>query len=153
MLPHTTPKHYITGMTALNIPELEGSYGDWHFQEAFIGRRNLKPKIFLAGEGETWNTNPILADFGIYECSDILRQCGIEIPLNEKVYAANHYRAIIDMLYKSVKQKNYPYHLDLDSWTDNPKQKTLLTKLIRSLKPYVSSDEWQILKKWLLQQI
>ncbi len=93
-----------------------------------------------------------LSNFGIYECSEILRRYGIHIPKKEKVYAANHYRAIVDMLYQSVKHKNYPYHLGLEDWIDDPKQKAVLIDTITMLKPYLSAEEWQIVEKWLSQQ-
>src|SRR4051812_23600347 len=106
-MPVTTPKHYITGMTALNIPDPQSKGGDWHFHEAFYGRGTLPPKIFLAGEGEEWNTNTVLADFGIHECSAVLRRLGLDISQSQRVYAANHLRAILDMLYRCIKRKNY----------------------------------------------
>jgi len=153
MLPHTTPNHYITGMTALNIPSPEGRQGDWHFHESFYGRNGQEPTIFIAGEGELWNTNAILANFGIYECSDTLRRLGLEIPLTEKVYTANHCRAMLDMLYRLVKEHTYPYHLEIDEWIDDLEEKTRLVDAIKHLKSSLEQDEWKILQKWLTKQI
>lgn len=151
-MPATTLKHYITGMTALNIPDPESTGGDWHFQEAFFGRGNLPPKIFMAGEGEEWNTNKILADFGVHECSAILRRSGLNIPENQQVYAANHLRAILDMLYRCVKHKNYPYHLEVDEWIDSKHEKVQLINSIKRLQSYLEDDEWQIVQRWLTAQ-
>jgi hypothetical protein len=151
-IPITTLKHYITGMTALNIPDPESTGGDWHFQEAFYGRGTLPPKIFLAGEGEEWNTNKVLADFGIHECSKVLRRLGLDIPANQLVYAANYLRAIIDMLYRCIKRKDYPYHLTIDEWLHSHNEKAQLITIIQGLQPYLEIDEWQIVQHWLASQ-
>ena len=151
MLPHTTPQHYITGKTALNIPSKEGT-GDWHFQESFYGRGNLKPKISLAGEGEPLDTNPILADFGIYECSSTLREWGLPISDEEKVYAANHYRAMLDMLYRCAKKNIYPHHLDIDEWFNTPEEISFLLEAINRMEAKLPNTERQVIEKWIAQQ-
>jgi hypothetical protein len=151
MLPHTTNKHYITGITALNIPSKEGT-GDWHFQESFYGRGNIKPKISLAGEGESLNTNPILADFGIYECSQVLRECGLHIPEKEKVYAANHYRAVLDMLYRAASNQTFPYHLNLEDWFNKSGEVAQLLKEVKHMEKKLPSDERKIIEQWLIRR-
>lgn len=154
LLPDTSRSLYLTGMTALNIPSPNGTGGDWHFNEAFYGRGSIKPKIFLAGEGEALNTNDILHDFGIYECSSILRKAGIPIAKQEKVYAANHYRAVLDMLYRCVRLlKSYPSHLDIDDWLDDEQQKKNLLEYVHLLKPYLETTEWEMIQSWLSQQV
>src|SRR5262249_54830166 len=53
-----SPETYISGTTALSIPDEGRSGGDWHFVEAF-----LKPQFYIhsAGtQGSLVNTNPIL---------------------------------------------------------------------------------------------
>lgn len=154
VLPNTNKKHYLTGMTALNIPSPEGTGGDWHFHEAFYGRGEKKPKIFLAGEGEELNTNDILQDLGIHECSNTLRRMGLSIPEGKKVYSANHYRAILDMLYECIKMlKSYPYDLDIGDWLDNEQEKQPFINLLFRLKPYLSDDEWKIIQDWISKQV
>lgn len=152
-LPYTTRSHYITGKTALNIPAPENTGGDWHFREAFFGRGERKPRIFIAGEGEDWNTNAIWGNYGIHECSQVLKYYGLPILPEQKVYAANHYRAVLDMLYRCVKRSDYPDHLCLDDWFDNKEQKEPFIKLVKQLQPYLSIDEWQLVETWLKSQI
>ncbi len=149
LLSHTSKKHYLTGKTALNIPLANEGYGDWHFTEAFLGRDKRSPKIFLGGEGENWNTNNIFDDFDIYECSAILRNMGLTIPNDQKVYTAGHYRAVLDMLYGCVKNSQYPSHLDIDQWFDNEEQKQILVTKINEMKNHLNSAEWNIVKAWL----
>ncbi len=151
-LPKTTPTRYLTAMTALNIPAPEGTTGDWHFEESFFGRKSILPKFFVAGENDTLNTNTIFGDFGIYECSDILRAKGIVLAQNEKVYAANHNRAILDMLYRALKNKEYPHHIAIDDWIDIKEQRKQLIDKIKQFKDFLEVDEWMMLMTWLSKQ-
>ncbi|NNM60018.1 MAG: hypothetical protein HKM04_09420 [Legionellales bacterium] len=154
MLPKTSPQHYLTGMTALNIPCPDEGYGDWHFYEAFFGRGDIQPKIFVAGKGEKWNTLPLFGDFGIYECSHILREHGVPLAENEKVYAAGHYRAALDMLYDCLLDNQYPYHIDLADWFDNQTQiNRVLEKAEAELIPVLNTEQQEILKEWMSKQI
>jgi hypothetical protein len=148
-LPETSKHHYITGTTALNVPFPEEGYGDWHFIEAFHGRGAKTPKIFLAGDGEKWNTNAIFGNFGIYECSEKLRKLGIDVPAGKKIYVAGHYRAVLDMLYRTIKQGYYPSHLDIDQWFDNENQKKILIQKIKEMKNHLSQTEWSLVEQWL----
>jgi hypothetical protein len=150
MLPKTSQHHYITGTTALNVPLPEEGYGDWHFNEAFYGRGSHSPKIFMAGKGEKWNSDVIFGDWGIYECSEKLRGLGLPVPLNEKVFVASHYRAVLDMLFRCIKQGNYPHHLDLDQWFDTEEQKAILKSHVQKMKAYLSIDEWNRVEQWLI---
>lgn len=152
MIPHTTPDHYLTGMTALNIPSPQGGQGDWHFHESFYGRAGQEPTIFMAGEGEAWNTNPVFAKFGVYECSTTLRKLGLKIAPAEKVYAADHCRAMLDMLYRLVKEHASLYHLEVDEWIDDPKEKERLVGAIKNLQSSLEQDEWKALQAWLTKQ-
>ncbi len=153
MLPKTSPQHYLTGMTALNIPCPDEGYGDWHFYEAFFGRGDIQPKVFVAGEDTELNTLPLFGDFGIHECGEILREKGVPLPANEKVFAAGHYRAVLDMLYRCLSQEHYPYHIDIDEWFDTSEQRLELIKKIETLLlPRLDKKKQDILTKWLLHQ-
>ena len=145
VLPKTTPTCYLTGMTALNIPAPEGTTGDWHFEESFWGRGDLRPKIFVAGEGRALNTNSIWETLGIYECSHILRVKGIAIAADEKVYTANHCRAVLDMLYNAIKHKEYPHHIIIDDWLDIDAERKCFFDSIPLLNEFLKEDEEIIL--------
>lgn len=88
----------------------------------------------------------------IHECSAILRRLGLSIPQGQRVYAANHIRAIIDMFYRCVKRKSYPYHLEVSHWLTSNQEKEQLITIIRRLQPYLEEDEWQIVQHWLATQ-
>jgi hypothetical protein len=148
----TTPTSYLTGMTALNIPAPEGTTGDWHFEESFWGRGDIQPKIFVAGEGRALNTNHIWETLGIYECSSILRSKGIAIAADEKVYTANHCRAVLDMLYNAINRKEYPHHIIIDDWLDVDAERKCLFKNIPMLNSFLKEDEKIILNSWVEAQ-
>lgn len=151
-IPKTSLEHYITGITALNIPLPAEGNGDWHFHEAFYGRGNRASKIFVAGEGEEWNTNPIFGNFGIYACEKILVELGLPVPNEEHIYAAGHYRAVLDMLYSCIRNGNYPFHIDLDQWFETSEQKAFLLEKAEEMTSVLNSKEKDILKKWILSQ-
>jgi hypothetical protein len=149
ILPKTTTTCYLTGMTALNIPAPEGTTGDWHFEESFLGRGNIAPKFFVAGEGSALNTNPIWGVLGIYECGSILHAKGIAIASDEKVYAANHCRAVLDMLYNAIKRKEYPSHIIIDDWLDVDSEQKRFFETVRVLNDFLKEDEKIILNSWI----
>lgn len=151
-LPDTTPERYLTGMTALNIPAPDSSGGDWHFFEAFYGRGDRKPKIFVAGLGEDLNTNAIWGSEGIYECSALLRKAGLTIPANRKIFAANHFRAVVDMLYQCVTNDWPPHHLIINDWFNNENEIKQLMGMVMCLKPYLNTAQWQLVLDWLTTQ-
>ena len=152
VLPKTTPTCYLTGMTALNIPAPEGTTGDWHFEESFLGRGNIRPKIFVAGEGRALNTNPILGALGVYDCSSILRAKGIVIAAEERIYAANHCRAVLDMLYNAIQRKEYPHHITVDDWLDIDAVRKRLFENIPTLNSFLKEEEKIILTSWVEAQ-
>ncbi|WP_419600808.1 hypothetical protein [Thiolapillus sp.] len=47
-VPETSKEHYLTGITALNIPSDEGT-GDWHFHNTFYETGDFVPKKCIAG--------------------------------------------------------------------------------------------------------
>ena len=152
MLPKTTATRYLTGMTALNIPAPEGTTGDWHFEESFWGRKGRAPKFFVAGEGTELNTNSIWGVLGIYDCSSILHAKGIAIAAEEKVYAANHCRAILDLLYRALKNLEYPHHIAIDDWLDIAVEKRRLYDSLPMLNGFLKEDEKIILNSWIEAQ-
>lgn len=96
-VPGTTPQAYLSGVTALNIPSPEGTSGDWHF---LPGPMAPEAKFVLAGEHvEAFvNTNLLLGEGGVYDCTRTLKRLGYSIPPGESAFAANHYRAMCDRL-------------------------------------------------------
>lgn len=128
--PHTTEENYITGKAALNVPNPDGSFADWHFDEVFLSGRG---KIRIAGK----NTDPtfsLLGNYGIRECSDTLRRFGLALPAAEKVYSANHVRAILDMVLSSVYKQKTPAHVQVHEFIDSEQELAELKSKVQELK-------------------
>jgi hypothetical protein len=146
----TTPTCYITGKEALNLEPPEGTSGDWHFSSVFFDVSDSTRVVSRAGDGETVNTNHIYGQYGIYECSSVLRKYGLSFN-GEKAYAANHFRAILDMLYKSLKKHGEIVALKgaTEDWFDSDEQKRLLLDKAEEMIPHLSEREQLELRNWI----
>lgn len=133
-IPHTSEQHYITGKAALNVPNPDGSFADWHFDEVFLSGRG---KIRIAGK-DTEPTFPMLGSYGIRECSATLRRFGVDVPETEKVYSANHVRAILDMVLASLYKKKLPAHVVADEFIDSENEIAELKSKVQELKQQIS---------------
>ena len=151
VFPKTSPGRYVTGMVALNIPAPEKTGGDWHFWGIFDSPR-FPDNLPLAGEGLEWNTNALFGDYGIHECSEELRRRGVIIPDGMPVYSANHYRAILDMLYHSVSSGNIPQYLIIGDWLDTDEHQKTLFRLLDRFFPKFSSSGKELVFSWIKLQ-
>lgn len=150
LMPETSPTRYLTGMVALNIPSPEGTGGDWHFWGIFDSPR-FPDNLTLAGEGLEWNTNLVFGNYGIHECSDILRSRGVFIPEGVYVFSANHYRAILDMLYDSIEKGQVPQYLAIDDWLDTEEQKKEFFRILDRFLSNFSPSEKELVSSWIKQ--
>ena len=153
-IPPTSITHYITDKPALNIPAPEDTTGDWHFDNMFfdvLGEGQPLP-LELAGEGEALNTNHIYGSYGIHECSAALIKRGITLPEGmEQVWAANHFRAVLDMAYESLTLHGKVMRLTCaaEDYFDTAAQKIeLLTKACEML-PFLTEKQGEALKSWI----
>lgn len=148
----TTKQQYITSIAALNIPCPEGT-GDWHFSDCFIQHDSFVPKQQIAGI-DTLSTYDLLGDFGIFECSQILKKYGASpLPEGKKIYAANHYRAVVDMIFDLVKNgENITGAVILDDWFPEEQEKKTVYQLIDKLMPALSLEQWKVITEWKQQQ-
>ncbi len=146
--PATSRSRYVTGIAALNIPAPENTGGDWHFLNTFKSR-SFPGNIDLAGEELEWNTNALFGDYGIHECSDYLRSRGVPIEEGIPVYSANHYRAILDMVYRSVSVGRIPWHIDIDDWLDSEQHRTMFFFLLDRFSSKFSPAEQKLTSCWV----
>ncbi len=96
---------------------------------------------------------PIWGTLGIYDCSSTLRAKGIAIAAEERVYAANHCRAILDMVHNAIKHKEYPHHITVDNWLDVDSELKRFFENIPVLNNFLEDDEKIILNSWLVAHI
>lgn len=144
-LPQTSEQNYITGKAALNVPNPDGSFADWHFDEVFLSGRG---KIRIAGK-DTEPTVSMLGNYGIRECSDTLRRFGLAVPATDKVYTANHVRAILDMVLASLAKKKMPAHVVAEEFIDSESELAELRSKVQELKTKISDQiTLSLLQQW-----
>jgi hypothetical protein len=144
-LPHTSEQNYITGKAALNVPNEDGSFADWHFDEVFLSGRG---KIRIAGQ-DTPETATLLGNYGIRECGGVLRRFGVSLPTNDKVYAASHIRAILDMVLYSIANQRPPEHVTVHDMLDTSEDVAELQTQVNHLKQKLTdSVALSLLTEW-----
>lgn len=142
----TTEENYLTGITALNIPTAECT-GDWHFSECFVVHRDVKLLQKKAGI-DLFSTAEWLGNTGIYDCYSVLVEYGLKEAM-KNIYAADHYRAIADMVYFKVKSGHaINSTISLNDWLPMEHEKKKVYDLIEKLKPAMNNEEWGIIEQW-----
>lgn len=148
-IPPTSEKEYLTGRTALNIPYEDGTFADWHFSEVFLSGRG---GFHRAGK-EVPDTSEILGSYGIRECSDVLRRFGVPVEEGKKVYAANHIRAILDLVLRSIQKHKLPAHIYAPDMLDDTESMQELQKQIYRVKQSIQDTiALSLLETWETQQ-
>ena len=144
-IPHTSEQNYITGKAALNVPNPDGSFADWHFDEVFLSGRG---KIRVAGK-DTPPTLDLLGSYGIRECSGVLRRFGVSVPTEEKIYAASHVRAILDMVLSSIVKHKQADHVTALDLIDRDEEITELKSQVQALKQKITDQiSLSLLNQW-----
>lgn len=104
----------------------------------FFQQNKRRSRSFIVGVGCPTDTTCLLADLGIFDCSEILDR--LHIPYEGEVaYAANHARAIADLVLAAIMRGESPDFVRLDDWMprDSDKQEVfdLLSIAIKQLSP------------------
>lgn len=148
-LPHTSEEHYITGRAALNVPNEDGSFADWHFDEVFLSGRG---KIRIAGR-DAPETMSLLGSYGIRECSGVLKRFGVAVQTGEKVYVANHIRALLDMVLTSLAKNRVPEHVSVGDMLDTSAELDELRTQVATLKQKITDQvTLSLLNQWEQKQ-
>jgi hypothetical protein len=145
-IPVTTRTRYLSGMAALNLYSSEGT-GDWHLVETFFRSHTKRSRTFLAGTDCVTDTNALLGDIGVFECSALLDRMGIPHPTGE-AYAANHARAIVDLVLGAVMNKGSPDFVTLDDWMPQEKDKQAVFDLMALALPRLPDDQQKKVTAW-----
>ena len=149
-LPHTSETHYITGKAALNVPNDDGSFADWHFDEVFLSGRG---KIRVAG-ADAPETTGLLGSYGIRECSGVLMRFGVAVEEGEKVYVANYIRALLDMALSAIAKRRVPDHVSVQDMLDSPQDVKELHVQVQNLKEKMTDQvALSLLSQWEQKQI
>jgi hypothetical protein len=150
-IPPTDREHYITGVYALNVSAPEGTTGDWHDVFHWQANSERSRTVTLGGSGDT-DTNAIYGDLGVYEGRDRLLDKGLDLPANmTEVYLANHFRAVLDLLYRSLSRHGRVLNLTgaTTDWLDTPEQQEfVLVQAIRMADQF-DADTQRALATWI----
>jgi len=150
VLPPTSTEHYITGRAALNVPNEDGSFADWHFDEVFLSGRG---KIRVAGKDAPETMN-FLGSYGIRECSGVLKRFGVSVQAGEKIYAANHIRALLDMVLASLVKSRIPERVSVEDMLDTPEELEELRRQVAALKQKITDQvTLSLLSQWEQKQL
>jgi hypothetical protein len=142
-IPPTTPRRYISGIAALNV-----GTGDWHSEQVLHRRPARTPRTFLVGEGADFDTIPLLGDTGIYDCAPLLDRMGVPRP-SGPVWAADHARAIADLVIVAVAFGDDPSFVALDDWMPRDGDKDRVFDLLGGAMERLASASRDAVRAWL----
>jgi hypothetical protein len=95
----------------------------------------------------------MLGDYGVRECADILRRYGVNLDDGAKVYAANHVRALLDMLIASLRKKHVPDHVNVEDMLDSPdSMREFHDQLSRLKHGMTDQTSLSLLQQWEARQ-
>ena len=145
-LPETSKSRYLGGMGALNLPSPTGT-GDWHMEQTFFRPREKQSRSFISGTGCQTDTNHVLGDAGIYDCTAILGELGI--PHEGSVaYAANHARAIADLVIAAVLRGESPDFVVMDDWMPRDEDKKQVFDLLGKAIKNLTAEQQRKVLEW-----
>lgn len=145
-IPATSRERYLGGTAALNLPSATGT-GDWHMMQTFFRPRQTRSRSFISGAGCATNTNHLLGERGVFDCSALLRE--LHIPFEgEAAYAADHARAIADLVFGAVLRGESPDFVVLDDWMPRNSDKELVFDLMAGALDKISPGERTTIRAW-----
>lgn len=145
-IPLTSESRYIGGIAALNLPSSIFT-GDWHMEETFFQPRKKLMRSFISGEGCITNTNALLGNIGIYDCTQLLEE--LRIPYQgSAAYAASHARAITDLVLVAVFAGGSPNYVILDDWMPRESDKQAVFDLLAQSLNHLTHDQRLKVEDW-----
>jgi len=143
----TTPRRYISGIVALNLPTSLDS-GDWHTVEMLSAlKRGARIPLRLAGENTEFDGFGCFGSEGVIEASGVIKNLGETV--QGPVYVATHPRAVADMLmFRLPGGASALAHLDLDAWLPEGGKESA-AGLLRKVRKGLSDEDVILLERLL----
>lgn len=134
---NTSLNCYLTARTALNIISDEMT-GDWNFNNYFL---SYPSKYYIEQTKNTpWGQK------GIVEVSEVLNKSKVfsENTDSNKIYAANHYRALADLFFNRIKRNKSLKSLffSVDDWLNTEAEKHKLYRQYLSVLNNPEIENW-----------
>jgi hypothetical protein len=154
-IPPTNRINYITGIYALNIPDQEGTTGDWHDSVFWhpLGIRIPTP-ISLGGKG-AFDTNQMLGDMGVQEAHKRVVGIGLHVAdYIKEVYVANRIRATLDLAFSelSIYGRTMTVRGASSDWLDTAEQKETLLRHAATLASLLVGTMRAGLDDWIVHE-
>ncbi|MDD3465695.1 MAG: hypothetical protein PHE67_00980 [Campylobacterales bacterium] len=140
---------YYSGTTAINLYSSKNT-GDWHAVETIkaINSGNSKSPYFLVGNKREVNTIPYLGMHGIINCESILKGMGAD-PKQKYKLAANHYRAVADMvLWSALNNKSLDF-IAINDWMVKKTDRQKVYSLLKTSYKKLGINTARIIKIWI----
>ncbi|QJX01501.1 hypothetical protein HML84_00995 [Alcanivorax sp. IO_7] len=146
-LGETTPRRYISGMVALNLPTSPDS-GDWHTVEMLRAlRRGARIPLCLVGEETSFDSFDYFGGDGIIDASQVV--AGLGETVEGPVHVATHARAIADMLISRLPEGWHGVaHLELDAWLPEPGKQSVVNLLLKA-RNRLDNENVEVLERLL----
>lgn len=145
-IPATSTTRYLSGRPALNLISEDGT-GDWHFVQTFCRDRVISGRFAIVGEGCETNTNTYLGNAGIYDCTALLDEQRIQHE-STPAFAANHARAIADMVIAESLLGRLADFAILDDWMPRPRDKQKVYDLLAQAKAKLPELARKMVLEW-----
>ena len=147
-LPPTSSEHYLTGTAALSIPTEEGDVADWHFDATFL---QAGTRFRVAGNNFP-STKAWLGDFGVRECSAIMRERAVPLPDKATFYAANYTRAVLDLVLTTTERHQSPAFLRADEVLQDADFTTVMDRLKTVRERITDTIQRNLIDQWISEQ-
>jgi hypothetical protein len=154
-VPETSPTKYLSGMISLCLtsPWTDYSPGQNSGPDCLYCFKDYPEPLPVWGEGAdpSRKTLQIYGDYGIHNCADILISFGFDHNY-DIVYGADHYRAIVDIVFSEMFDCNVQAAIDIgfnttwviaESICDINKSMALLDK-VAIMRPFFNKRESRI---------
>lgn len=148
ILPPTSSEHYLTGTAALSIPTEEGDVADWHFDATFL---QAGTRFRVAGNNFP-STKALLGDFGVRECSTIMRERAVSLPEMATFYAASYPRAVLDLVLTTTERHQSPAFLRADEVLQEGDFNAVMDRLDSIRERITDTIQRNLIDQWISEQ-
>lgn len=137
----STPRHYLTGTTALTIPGPNQQLPALWYSSAL-----MNPKSWRIAGRDIRDTSRLLGVTGLWNATTTIAQYGVELP---RVWAANHERAVFDLIIHYCEGLSKPLPNVQVSDIDDVVDMFQVSAWIDQCSPFLSKSGVKAAWKWL----
>jgi len=136
-----TPKHYLSGTTALSIPGPNGDAPALWYSSSLSD-----PKTWRIAGSNLTSTHDLLGVIGLWNATEVIARYGVHLPC---IWAASPERAVFDLLIHHGEIKRKPIPNVQVSDVDDVVSIEIVREWIVQCSPFLSEQGRQIILGWL----